>query len=408
MTAAWAKGDKEEFHVQLATGIAVFLLVPVLLLSLSVVLVLTVPFGAWIGLHATPIETARVVVALLALQTCLAMPQGLVLGVYRATGALPRGVMLANTIVFFQIVLGAAVLLSGHDMAAMAITQSLPIVAVALWAVRDLSRGAVSLSKITFGSANLTTARAALHPSLHFFGIQIAQALSLQGTVLAIGSTLGALEVALFATLRTLANIARQLLALLSHSAWPEFTRLDAEDQHTRITELFVVLVRTTMLLTVILVIGLEAGGQQLFDLWLGGRLHFDSAAMRAFGLYVLLTVAWTLSANVLMSTNRHIALARWYVLAGIAGVIGCQFGAQFGGVEAAVLGIVVGESLPMTLVALSLLVRAIQGTTVQVLIQEFGPVAAVLALWWIAPPMGAAMCGWLGWRAVRAWRHLK
>ena len=68
-----------------------------------------------------------------------------------------------------------------------------------------------------------------IKPSLHFFLIQLSQAFSIQGTVLVVGMVLGPVQVVLFSTMRTIVNLIRSFFEQVSHAAWPEMTRLDAQ-----------------------------------------------------------------------------------------------------------------------------------------------------------------------------------
>ena len=45
---------------------------------------------------------------------------------------------------------------------------------------------------------------------------------------------MGPIQVVLFSTLRTMVNLIRSFLDQLSHAAWPEMTRLDAQEDRDK------------------------------------------------------------------------------------------------------------------------------------------------------------------------------
>src|SRR5437879_7448241 len=66
-----------------------------------------------------------------------------------------------------------------------------------------------------------------LRPSLLFVLGIVANVMSPQGRVIVVSVALGGGAVALFVTLRTLANVIRQVVNTLVIAVWPEITRLD-------------------------------------------------------------------------------------------------------------------------------------------------------------------------------------
>ena len=195
-----------------------------------------------------------------------------------------------------------------------------------------------------------------LSPSLHFLGIQTAQALSIQGSVLVVGKMLGAVDVAVFSTLRMIINVIKQLLGLLSQSAWPEFIRLNAKEDYARLFTLLKYFWHLTLICLIGLALGLDIGGQSLFEFWLHGRLVYDANCMHLFMIYMLLTMAWLIPAQILMALNTHLSLARWQLLSAIATVLACVVGAKIGGLPGVVIGLILFEAFFMDILVLFLL----------------------------------------------------
>ena len=174
--------------------------------------------------------------------------------------------------------------------------------------------------------------------------------------MLIVGHALGAVEVAIFSTIRTLVNLAKQFLVLLSHSAWPEFTRLDAARDTARLGRLFKAVLRVSMLVAIAYVAVIEIAGQELMDAWLRGRLRYDAGVVRLFSVYILFSVFATIAGNVLMATNRHMALARWQLATSVIALAMCYVGIAFSGLDGAVVGLIIGEAFPLCAIASYLL----------------------------------------------------
>jgi O-antigen/teichoic acid export membrane protein len=401
LTATWAVNDRQGFQRILATGLLLFMVIPAVLFVLLMLIALVVPVSAVIPLNTITERTATAVFVLLALHACISLPQGLLLGVYRAIGMLPTSVMFANAILTTQLTLSILVLLTGMGMITMALAQILPIIGVTLLVRWDLKRRLGSAHLVDPRQFDRATAKEALHPSLHFFGIQIAQAVSTQGSVLAVGWALGAVEVAIFATIRTLVNIVRQLLGLIIHSAWPEFTRLHAASNDVQLRRLFVAVFRGTLLLALAFIFLMEVAGELLFDAWIRGALSFQPQVTRAFSLYVLITVYWTLGASLLMATNRHIALTWMQLIASGAGVLLCFAGSLSGHLEFAVAGLIAGEALPMAATILLLMGRYPLGISSGLLLKETWPILVTGAVVFFFPMASLIALAWLALRSV-------
>lgn len=371
-TASGAVEGEASFAALWATAWSLFLSVPVTLVGVFLVaiwgaLALDLPLGPELGVHQTSAQTVTVVLSFLALQIGASLPMGLLLGLYRVIGAQATSAMFANLLLFLQVSLTALVLGieragGGGGLLPMAGVQALAtlfVCAGALWDLPRRLRQAAERDEVppsvfdpaqfclwSVRGARRDVAWQAFSPSLHFFAIQMAQALTIQGSLMAVGRSLGAREVALFATLRTVINLVRQILGLLANSAWPEFTRLFAAGQSAALGSLFMNLLRMTFLCLAGVAFGLELVGQQAFDLWVHHSMTYDSQTMRALVVMTALGIGWTMPANVLMATNAHLALARVQMVMAAVGVGACFVGAQRGGLSGAVLGLALGEAM--------------------------------------------------------------
>lgn len=370
MTAAWALKNQHAFKQYFSTALLIFLILPALIFLIFLVLILLFPVSSWLGVVEIPAWQAKACLLLLGFQVCISLPQGLIVGVFRAIGELPRGVMYGNALLIGQIALTVGCLASGGGVISVALVQLLPVLCLMVVAWRDLSKRIPGRDMFNIFGGSRVIAREAALPSLHFFGIQMSQALAIQGGIMVIG-LLGATQVAVFGTLRAIVNMAKQMLGLLSHSAWPEFTRMHAAKEMEALRRLLIGLSRLTLFATLMFALLLHFFGGQLFELWLNGKLPFDGHALSAFLIYILLTICWTLQANVLMATNQHLVLARFQILFSVLGVAGTWAGASLGTLHLAIYGLTLGEALPMLVLTSWLLKQSDLGLTFSLLIKE-------------------------------------
>src|SRR5215203_3943853 len=115
LTQAYAQQDLSLFRRVLHTGLAIFLLMPTAVFLLFTSAILIVPPQSILPIQKTDHQIVFWVLAILAFQFVFSLPEGVLLGIYRAVGLLPRGAMLANLILFLQLALMSAALWLGSE-----------------------------------------------------------------------------------------------------------------------------------------------------------------------------------------------------------------------------------------------------------------------------------------------------
>jgi O-antigen/teichoic acid export membrane protein len=405
LTELWVIGEHDKFLSILSSSIAMFILLPFGFFVLFAGLALTLPLADWMGLVVVRNDTLLLVLLLLGLQVCIAIPQGLLLGVYRAIGAQATSIMLGNGMLLGQLGLSFVVLINGGGVIALAVSQLIPVTMLLCWILYDLCINRLRQPVFKLALVRFSILREAFMPSMHFFSIRLAQALVIQGSVIIVGRVLGATEAALFSTLRMIINLVMKLSGLLSHAAWPEFTKLAVVEEKENMQQLHLLIFRGSIFFLVLYIWIVEVGGEQLFYLWIGDQLTYDANVMRAFGWYIVVTVSWTLSANLLMATNRHEKLAKWQLMAGSVGLGFCVIGATYYGLIGVVIGLLIGEGVTMWWAAASEVSIAPWGITRDRQFRELLIVliATFLIVW---PLLGLLAVCWVGLRALNAFQR--
>ena len=174
---------------------------------------------------------------LLTLQIVVAVPTGVIAGIYRAAGEYPREIMISNVFRLGSVILTAVVVAAGGKLTSVALLQMLTLALGMVYVQMDLRRRHpqihIGLSKADFAEAILFLA-----PSALFFLIHIATIVIVQGSTLLVSAILGSMSVAVFATSRTLANLLRQSSFSIYNALWPEFTALEARGKHQALGEM--------------------------------------------------------------------------------------------------------------------------------------------------------------------------
>lgn len=359
MTEAWARDKLDEFQKIFSTGVFFFGVSSAVLMSLAAVLLAVPTIPKWLGIQSTGSDVVYWVLIIMCLRVLVSLPLGLLLGVYRATGAQATSVMYGNLMLLVQLIAGTAVLLSNGGMVLMALTEVVGLFVVSSLVIFDLRRRMPAGRRLFWPfHPQMSILRESWSPSLHFLGIQLAMAVMIQGSVIVVAKAMGPLEVVVFSIMRTIANLVSRFLGMMAHSAWPEFTRLHGQGE----TQGFQALFRSIFLastLVGLLYLGLvQLFGKQLFELWLGKQLPYENQSMLLMGALVVFTNHWTLGGNLLMATNRHHDYARVQLPVNMIALSAAYLGGRWLGIEGFIGGLFFGQSVPMIVLTIWMLGR--------------------------------------------------
>ncbi len=399
LTQAYAQGDTPLFRKILHTGLSLFLILPLAVFAVFLGVIFLFPPGSLLQITITSPRVVFLVLAILAFQLVFSLPQGLLLGVYRAVGLLPRGVMLTNTMQVVTIMLVALGLWLRAGLVAIACLQLLPYLGVALVAGRDLNRHFPQFQLLSLREADLSLGRTFIKPSFHFFNIQMAQAFSIQGTVLVVGMVLGSVQVVVFATMRTIINLIRSFFEQISHAAWPELTRLDSQQDAEKFFRLFRAIFRSTLIAAVIFIAIFHFWGESLYNFWLRKAVTYQQRVMDLFLIYMGQFLIWLTCSHPLMATNRHRALSKMMLVSSLLSIGLAYLGGRRLGLPGVILGMITGDLLLPCWFVPYLLSRYQPRFSGWFFLKEIGPVlfslAALISLPWSAPVVIAGLIWW-------------
>jgi O-antigen/teichoic acid export membrane protein len=146
------------------------------------------------------------------------------------------------------------------------------------------------------------------------FGIQLFQALNVQGVTIAIGSVLSPASVVVFNSSRTLINFLKQIPSLMNLSYWTEFSHKFGLGNFSEINALYKKLFRLNLSLTLVGVLFLSIFGESIFRLWLGSASIYESHFFNILLLSAFFGAISSTSSTLLYSVNLHGRFSIYYV----------------------------------------------------------------------------------------------
>ncbi len=152
-------------------------------------------------------------------------------------------------------------------------------------------------------------------PAFANVSMPLAQALNVQGMVLAIGGTLGPLAVVTFSTLRTLTRVALQAVMTVSQAAEPELAAAYGSGERLLLADLYVHALRAGIWLSCAAAAVLAVVGAPLLTFWTRGKVTMNASLFRWLLLSGVLSALWFTSLTALKAANRHVRAASLYAL---------------------------------------------------------------------------------------------
>lgn len=314
MTMAMGKGDVPEAN-RVFQSAQMFMAIVCGALAL-----LVVPLVLWAPLPGLETMDRRVALSALAVGVLAALFGGLSEAVFKSTKRYATGTMLGNYVRLGEW-LGAmlGVMLVGSFAAVALSALAMRLIGV-MTAMVLASKGRHGLSW-GMHAADRAEIRAMVKPAVSFMAFPLANALSFQGVTLLVGALFGPVAVALFNTYRTIARVAVQVTAVLSHALWPEFSRLFGQGATAAIERLY----RRTSLLgaaqSLFLSLVIYFVSPWLLQVWTHGAIEFVPLLMLLMLLYAAVAGTWHIPRVLLMATNQHINLAYWSLATGVLAV---------------------------------------------------------------------------------------
>jgi O-antigen/teichoic acid export membrane protein len=170
---------------------------------------------------------------------------------------------------------------------------------------------------IEFGwrHASFAEIRRLAGPAFAFMGFPIGIALNLQGTLIAVGYALGPVEVAIFASARTVSRVALQMVQMVNNTVWPELSLAYGAKNFALLRSLHRRACQTALILASAILVCMMAFGPWFLTHWTGGHVPPSRHLLAILLFGVLIYALWSTSSTLATATNKHQRLAAWYVV---------------------------------------------------------------------------------------------
>ena len=345
LNQCYSTGRSDEYLYILHSALKVSILVCSGVIILIALILPLFPLTKWFHFTYTGHSLAVLVTLLLAIQIIAKIPSGIVTGLYRTFGEFPRGAMIGNVQVLLVFLMTGSVLISGGGFALLALVQLAPISLIVVYVFRDLR---VRHPEVSLGlkDGSLKKGFSFLIPGSFFFLIHVSTLMVFSGSTIIVATLLGPAVVVVFSTLRTLANVTRQIPQAVNIALWPELTSLEACKEYETLKKMHFFIVKTGFFISFCLAVIIHFAGQDIVALWTRGRIIYDPRLMNIFLCYIVFQVIWLLSGTFQAAFNRPGLVGACTFASMVVGLILAYFLTRRYGAAGTVGGLFIAEGL--------------------------------------------------------------
>jgi len=151
-------------------------------------------------------------------------------------------------------------------------------------------------------------------PAFAFMGFPLGNALNLQGTLIAVGYALGPVDVAIFASARTVSRVALQMVQMVNTTVWPELSIAYGARNFDLLRTLHRRACQTALILALFIVLCMLSFGPWFLTHWTGGHVPPSRPLLAILLFVVVIYSLWSTSSTLATALNMHQRLAAWYM----------------------------------------------------------------------------------------------
>lgn len=171
-----------------------------------------------------------------------------------------------------------------------------------------------------------------MRPALAALALPGAQAVAIQGSVMAIGAVGGPAAIPAFSVVRTLSRIALQFAFRFNIASMPRYNVYVSHGDEARADQLLVLNVSVMAVLVIPAALGLLLLGRPFIHLWTGGMVTPSLALLAVMVAAMVGNAAWVPLSNLMMALNRQASFTYFFLIASpICVGIGAQLVKPFG-----------------------------------------------------------------------------
>lgn len=266
------------------------------------------------GMQAAAHGQARGAFLLLVAYGLMTLQNSVAFAGLRAVGSYAAGVYIMAGMFAAEVIAALTVVLYGGGIAAAALAYLLLRTAGSAtmsWVLAVRARWLVTLQ----WRSSPAVLRRLLRPAAAVMALPIAQAISLQGTVLVIGAAAGPGAIPAFTAVRTLSRVAVQCILIVNHALMPSFTAAAAIDDAERRIRLATISMISSFLFVLPAFLVLAFGGRFIVGVWTHGSVHPALSLIVVMACMMVVNAIWQPLSNLILSINRHETYSYHYLL---------------------------------------------------------------------------------------------
>lgn len=310
---------------------------------LMVPVLVFIPFGSILNVHAISESDIKWIVFYLGVSVLLGQLEQLMSAAYTCVARYSLGQFIKSilTLAAFCAMIIPIVLGYGPRTTAMvfAAANCLGTVVFGL-----LMRRNIPWIRFGWRRAKFSEIRRLAPLAIAFMGFPIGNALNLQGTLMAIQYALGPVEVAIFASARTVSRVALQMVQMINTTFWPEVSLAYGASNLDTIRALHRRACQMAGIFAIAVALGMMTLGPWFLTHWTGGHVPPSRPLLAILLLVVIIYSLWSTSSLLPSATNQHQRLAAWYITATAVTVVLTNFLARWKGLYGAAASLVVSE----------------------------------------------------------------
>jgi O-antigen/teichoic acid export membrane protein len=264
---------------------------------------------------------------------------------YRSIGRYPYGSFLKNMfslVAFLSMI--ASVALGGGPRITALVFASINVIITLIFCV--LVRRDIPWIEYGWQHASFGEIRKLARPAIAFMGFPLGNALSLQGSLLAVGYALGPVSVVIFSVARTVSRVALQMVQMVNTTFEPEMSIAFGAGNYELTRTLLRRACQLALLVAVAIVLIMLTFGPWFLTHWTSGHVPPSRGLLSILLLVVVFYALWSTSATLMTSTNQHQRLATYYIIGTSLTCFFCYIFARAWGLYGAAASLLISETV--------------------------------------------------------------
>ncbi|MEM5383455.1 hypothetical protein VSR68_07610 [Paraburkholderia phymatum] len=181
-------------------------------------------------------------------------------------------------------------------------------------------------------------------PGLSYLSLPAANALSLQGMVLLVGTMFGTPTLAVFSAYRTLSRVGFQAVNMLSRVLWPEFSRRYGERAYGTMQKLYRYGTFATLTASLVAALILYFASPVILSIWTHGKIAYIPTLFNILLLVTAFSGVWQIGLILLTAVNQLGHVSMIYVTASAFSLAVAYIAGRWTGVEGTSFAMLITE----------------------------------------------------------------